>query len=118
MTDGQDGAAGAETVDGHFDVERLRRDFPILALEPEGNPLVYLDNAASAQKPRCVVERMVDAFYNEYSNVHRGGHYLASAATEGYEKARRSVGEFLNASSPDEIVFTKSATEAINLVAQ
>ncbi|HLH11771.1 MAG TPA: cysteine desulfurase, partial [Methylovirgula sp.] len=76
-----------------------------------------LDNAASAQKPRQVVDRMVHATYNEYSNVHRGLHYLANAATEAYEAARESVRAYLNASSIDEIVFTKSATEAINLVA-
>jgi cysteine desulfurase / selenocysteine lyase len=104
-------------VDAPYDVSRLREDFPILATEVYGNPLVYLDNAASAQKPREVVERMVHATYHEYANVHRGLHHLANAATEAYEAARESVRAFLNAGSASEIVFTKSATEAINLVA-
>ncbi len=100
-----------------LDVAAIRRDFPALELKPYGKTLVYLDNAASAQKPRQVVDRMVYATYNEYSNVHRGLHYLANAATEAYEAARESVRSFLNAGSIDEIIFTKSATEAINLVA-
>ena len=104
-------------VDTPFDVSRLREDFPILSTEVYGNPLVYLDNAASAQKPREVVERMVHATYHEYANVHRGLHHLANAATEAYEEARESVRAFLNAGSAAEIIFTKSATEAINLVA-
>ena len=106
-----------EHVAAPLDVAKIRRDFPILDLKPYGKTLVYLDNAASAQKPRQVVDRMVHATYNEYSNVHRGLHYLANAATEAYEAARESVRAFLNAGSIDEIVFTKSATEAINLVA-
>ncbi len=106
-----------EHVAAPLDVAKIRQDFPILELKPYGNPLVYLDNAASAQKPRQVVDRMVYATYNEYSNVHRGLHYLANAATEAYEAARESVRGFLNAGSIDEIIFTKSATEAINLVA-
>jgi cysteine desulfurase/selenocysteine lyase len=105
------------TADAPFDVMRIREDFPILSVKPYGKPLVYLDNAASAQKPKQVVERMVQATYNEYANVHRGLHYLANAATDDYEAARESVRAFLNASSVDEIVFTKSATESINLVA-
>jgi len=100
-----------------YDVEAIRADFPILAERPYGKPLVYLDNAASAQKPRAVIERMVHAYEHEYANVHRGLHYLANAATEAYEAARESVRRFLNAASSDEIVFTRSATEAINLVA-
>ncbi|MCI0467847.1 MAG: cysteine desulfurase [Beijerinckiaceae bacterium] len=104
-------------MDAPLDVAALREDFPILAMEIYGKPLVYLDNAASAQKPRQVVERMVYATYHEYANVHRGLHYLANAATEAYEAARESVRAFLNARSPDEIIFTKSATEAINLAA-
>ena len=100
-----------------YDVEKIRADFPALGLEPYGKPLVYLDNAASAQKPKPVVERMTQAAYYEYANVHRGLHYLANAATDNYEAARESVRSFLNAGSTDEIVFTKSATEAINLVA-
>ncbi len=100
-----------------LDVARVRKDFPILDLEVYGKKLVYLDNAASAQKPRQVVDRMVHATYHEYANVHRGLHYLANAATEAYEAARESVRAYLNAESVDEIVFTKSATESINLVA-
>jgi cysteine desulfurase / selenocysteine lyase len=104
-------------VDAPLDVARLREDFPILSTQVYGKPLVYLDNAASAQKPKEVVERMVHATYHEYANVHRGLHHLANAATEAYEVARESVRAFLNAGSVDEIIFTKSATEAINLVA-
>lgn len=100
-----------------FDVARLRQDFPILKETPYGKTLVYLDNAASAQKPVQVLDRMRHAYEHEYANVHRGLHYLANAATEGFEGARESVRRFLNASSTDEIIFTRSATEAINLVA-
>ena len=100
-----------------LDVEALRADFPILAERPYGKPLVYLDNAASAQKPRAVIERLTHAYEHEYANVHRGLHYLANAATEAYEAARESVRRFVNAASHEEIVFTRSATEAINLVA-
>lgn len=100
-----------------FDVARLRADFPILAERPYGKPLVYLDNAASAQKPTPVLDRMRAAYEHEYANVHRGLHYLANAATEGFEAARESTRRFLNAASTDEIVFTRSATEAINIVA-
>jgi cysteine desulfurase / selenocysteine lyase len=100
-----------------YDVEALRADFPILAERPYGKPLVYLDNAASAQKPRAVLDRLRYAYEHEYANVHRGLHYLANAATEGYEAARESVRRFLNASSHEEIVFARNATEAINLVA-
>ncbi|TWB56546.1 cysteine desulfurase [Nitrospirillum viridazoti] len=105
------------TVTTPYDVDRLRADFPILSLEVDGGPLVYLDNAASAQKPRAVVDRMTQAIYAEYANVHRGSHTLANRATDGFERARESVRAFLNAESAEEIVFTKSATEAINLVA-
>ena len=100
-----------------YDVEAIRADFPILAERPYGKPLVYLDNAASAQKPRQVIERLTHAYEHEYANVHRGLHYLANAATEAYEAARETVRRFLNAASAEEIVFTRSATEAINLVA-
>ncbi len=100
-----------------YDVEAIRRDFPILGERPYGKPLVYLDNAASAQKPRVVIQRLTHAYEHEYANVHRGLHFLANAATEAYEAARESVRRFLNAGSVEEIVFTRSATEAINLVA-
>jgi cysteine desulfurase / selenocysteine lyase len=102
---------------GAYDVTRIRADFPALALQPYGKPLVYLDNAASAQKPRAVLDRLERAYTQEYSNVHRGLHYLANAATEAYEGAREKVRGFLNAEKPQEIVFTRNATEAINLVA-
>jgi cysteine desulfurase/selenocysteine lyase len=104
-------------ISAPLDVEALRADFPILAERPYGKPLVYLDNAASAQKPRVVIERLTHAYEHEYANVHRGLHYLANAATEAYEAARESVRRYLNAASHEEIVFTRSATEAINLVA-
>jgi cysteine desulfurase / selenocysteine lyase len=104
-------------INAPLDVEALRADFPILTTRPYGKPLVYLDNAASAQKPRVVIERLTHAYEHEYANVHRGLHYLANAATEAYEAARESVRRFLNAGSHEEIVFTRSATEAINLVA-
>jgi cysteine desulfurase / selenocysteine lyase len=104
-------------ISAPLDVGALRADFPILNERPYGKPLVYLDNAASAQKPRVVIERLTHAYEHEYANVHRGLHYLANAATEAYEAARESVRRFLNAASHEEIVFTRSATEAINLVA-
>ena len=104
-------------TNGAYDVARLRADFPILATMVHGKPLVYLDNAASAQKPRAVLERMEHAYRHEYANVHRGLHYLANAATEAYEGARDKVRAFLNAPRREEIVFTRNATEAINLVA-
>ena len=115
--DGQAPRMSGEAGTPAFDVERIRRDFPILSVEPYGKPLVYLDNAASAQKPRAVIDRITRAYETEYSNVHRGLHYLANAATEAFEGAREQVRAFLNAASTDEIVFTRSATEAINLVA-
>ena len=105
------------TATAPYDVEKIREDFPILAERPYGKPLVYLDNAASAQKPKAVLDRLVHAYEHEYANVHRGLHYLANAATEAYEAARESVRRFVNAASHEEIVFTRSATEAINLVA-
>ena len=100
-----------------YDLARVRADFPALDLKPYGKPLVYLDNAATAQKPRQVIERMDHAYYNEYANVHRGLHYLANAATDAFEAGREKVRAFMNAESTDEIIFTKGATEAINLVA-
>jgi cysteine desulfurase / selenocysteine lyase len=101
-----------------YDLDAIRRDFPALALQVYGKPLVYLDNAASAQKPKAVLDALLKAYTEEYANVHRGLHYLANAATEAYEGARARVAKFLNAPSPQQIVFTKNATEAINLVAQ
>ena len=103
-------------INGKYDVERVREDFPILGLQVHGKPLVYLDNAASAQKPKLVLDRLQQAYTSEYANVHRGLHYLANAATEAYEGARAKVASFLNAERTEEIVFTRGATEAINLV--
>jgi len=100
-----------------FDVHTIRADFPILSKTVYGKPLVYLDNAASAQKPKVVLDRMVYAYENEYANVHRGLHYMANAATEAFEHARETVRAFINAASTDEIIFTRNATEAMNLVA-
>jgi cysteine desulfurase / selenocysteine lyase len=101
-----------------YDVEVIRRDFPILSREVYGKPLVYLDNAASAQKPKAVLERMRQAMEEDYANVHRGLHYLSNASTQAFEDARESVRRFINAPSKDQIIFTRNATEAINLVAQ
>jgi cysteine desulfurase/selenocysteine lyase len=100
-----------------YDVERLRTDFPILFREVYGKPLVFLDNGASAQKPLSVLEAMDHAYRFEYANVHRGLHYLSNTATQHFEDARETVRRFLNAASADEIIFTRNATEAINLVA-
>lgn len=104
-------------ANGSYDVERVRADFPALAMKVYGKPLVYLDNAASAQKPQAVLDRLDEVYKSEYANVHRGLHYLANAATEAYEGAREKVRAFLNAERVEEIVFTRNATEAINLVA-
>src|SRR5688572_24218335 len=104
-------------ANGSYDVNRIREDFPILSMEVYGKPLIYLDNAASAQKPKAVLDRIQYAYTHEYANVHRGLHYLANAATEAYEGAREKVRGFLNAGRPEEIIFTRNATEAINLVA-
>jgi len=103
---------------GPYDVERIRADFPILFREVHGRPLVYLDNGASAQKPHSVLEAMDHAYRFEYANVHRGLHHLSNVATENYEAARETVRRFLNAEHSDEIIFTRNATSAINLVAR
>jgi len=100
-----------------FDVAAARAQFPILAREVNGRPLVYLDSAASAQKPRAVIAAMTEAMEGAYANVHRGLHTLANETTDAYEAAREAVRRLLNARSAGEIVFTKGATEAINLVA-
>jgi cysteine desulfurase/selenocysteine lyase len=102
---------------GSYDVAKIRADFPALAMQVYGKPLVYLDNAASAQKPQAVLDRLTRAYTSQYANVHRGLHYLANEATEAYEAARESVQQFLNAGRKEEIIFTRNATEAINLVA-
>ncbi len=99
-----------------FDVDKIRADFPILSREVNGRPLVYLDNGASAQKPRAVIEAITNAYSHEYANVHRGLHYLSNVATEKYEGVRGIVARFLHAPSEHEIVFTTGTTEGINLV--
>ena len=100
-----------------FDVQAIRADFPILAHTVYDKPLVYLDNAATTQKPRQVVEKIESGYYNVNANIHRGVHFLSLAATEAHEEARRTVRRFLNARSSNEIVFTRGTTEAINLIA-
>lgn len=100
-----------------FDAQAARADFEILGREIYGKPLVYLDSAASAQKPRAVLDAMRDFAASEYANVHRGVHYLSAKSTERYESAREAVRRFLNAAAAEEIVFTRNGTEAINLVA-
>ncbi len=100
-----------------YDVDRIRADFPILGREVNGRPLVYLDNGASAQKPQAVIDAVVQAYAQEYSNVHRGLHYLSNLATEKYEAVRGKIARFLNAGSEDEIVMNTGTTEGINMVA-
>lgn len=110
-------AVPRDVVVDSYDVERIRADFPILSREVYGKPLTYLDNGASAQKPNQVIDRIARAYREDYANVHRGLHFLSTASTEAYEHARETVRGFLSAASADEIVFTRSATEALNLVA-
>ncbi|WP_421724037.1 cysteine desulfurase [Bauldia sp.] len=100
-----------------YDVEAIRRDFPILSRTVYDKSLVYLDNAASAQKPQAMIDAVAQAYGDEYSNVHRGLHYLSNVATERYEDARETVRRFINAARIEEVLFTRNATEAINLVA-
>jgi cysteine desulfurase/selenocysteine lyase len=100
-----------------LDINKIRTDFPILSREVYGKPLVYLDNAATTQKPRCVMEKITDMYTSVNANVHRGVHFLSQAATDEHEAARRTVARFIHAASENEIVFTRGATESINLVA-
>ena len=100
-----------------YDIDTVRQDFPILAREVYGRPLVYLDNAATTQKPRAVVEAMVQEYYEVNANVHRGVHYLSQQATDLHEEARRTVARFIHAASEAEVVFTRGTTESLNLVA-
>ena len=100
-----------------YDINKVRADFPILSREIYGKPLVYLDNAATTQKPLCVLDAMRDEYLNVNANVHRGVHYLSQQATDLHEAAREKVREFINAKKIEEIVFTRGTTEAINLVA-
>ncbi|MGD9502397.1 MAG: cysteine desulfurase [Methyloceanibacter sp.] len=108
---------GRKAAQAPLDIEAIRADFPILSREVNGKKLVYLDNGASAQKPRAVLDTIARAYGGEYANVHRGLHYLSNLATTHFEEARETVRRFLNARSDAEIVFTRNATEAINLVA-
>ena len=100
-----------------FDINTIRNDFPILGRKVYDRPLVYLDNAATTQKPRCVVEAITDEYYNVNANVHRGVHYLSQQATDLHEEAREKVRRFINARSTSEIIFTRGTTESLNLVA-
>lgn len=100
-----------------YDIERIRKDFPILSREVYGKPLIYLDNGATTQKPRCVVEAITDEYYSVNANVHRGVHFLSQQATELHEASRETVRRFINARSANEIVFTRGTTESINLLA-
>ena len=99
-----------------YDIENIRRDFPILSREVYGKPLVYLDNAATTQKPLCVLDAMREEYLNVNANVHRGVHYLSQQATDLHEAAREKVRAFINAGSTNEVIFTRGTTEALNLV--
>lgn len=100
-----------------YDLDQIRSDFPALSLEVHGKPLVYLDNGASAQKPRQVIDAITRTYESEYANVHRGLHFLSNLATENYEASRGVIQHFLNAEHEDEIVVTRGSTEALNLIA-
>ena len=100
-----------------YDINKIREDFPILSRQVYGRPLVYLDNAATTQKPLCVLDAMREEYLNVNANVHRGVHYLSQQATDLHEAAREKVRSFINARKTEEIIFTRGTTEAINLVA-
>jgi len=100
-----------------MDIQKIREDFPILQREVYGKPLIYLDNAATTQKPRCVVDSIVDEYYSVNANVHRGVHFLSIQATELHEKSRETVRSFINAGSTNEIIFTRGTTDSVNLLA-
>lgn len=112
-----DGPGAGDNSTQAYDVEQVRRDFPILERQVHGKPLVYLDSGASAQKPRMVIDAVREAYETYYSNVHRGAHYLSQRSTDAFEEARVIVQRFINAPSERNIVFTHNVTEAINLVA-
>ncbi len=101
----------------HLDIDKIRAQFPVLDQQVYGKPLVYFDNAATTQKPLCVIERERDYYLHENCNIHRGVHYLSQMATEAYENARKTVAQFINARQPQEIVFTRGTTESLNLLA-
>ena len=100
-----------------YDIEQIRKDFPILSRKIYGKPLIYLDNSATTQKPKCVVDAIADEYYSVNANVHRGVHFLSQQATELHEQSRETVRRFINARSSNEIVFTRGTTESINLLA-
>jgi cysteine desulfurase / selenocysteine lyase len=117
-TPANSGQAALHEIEPSFDVERVRRDFPILQRKIRGRDLVYLDNAATSQKPKAVIDAVTRYYECDNANIHRGVHYLAEQATAEFESARKAVQSFLNARHGEEIVFVRGATEAINLVAQ
>jgi cysteine desulfurase/selenocysteine lyase len=100
-----------------IDIEKIRADFPILNEQVYGHKLVYLDNAATTQKPKTVVESIVNGYYHKNANVHRGVHWLSQEATEAHEAARETVRKFINAEKTSEIIFTRGTTESLNIVA-
>ena len=104
-------------MNSNFDIEAVRKDFPILSSEVYGKPLVFLDSGASAQKPKVVIDCIRDIYESYYANVHRGAHYLSQRSTDAYEEARATIADFMNAPSEKNIVFTSGVTESINLVA-
>jgi len=111
-------ARGIREVESGYDVEEIRADFPILNQQVHGHKLVYLDNAATSQKPRAVTDAIVRYYERDNANVHRGVHYLSERATEEYEAGRTAAQKFIHAADRHEIIFVRSATEGINLVAQ
>ena len=113
-----DANAVVTSMTGGYDIEKIRSDFPILSRKIHGKPLVYLDSAASAQKPKVVIDALVSAYCDTYSNVHRGLHFLSEASTDAYEAVRGKVAHFIGAKSGDEIVLTAGATMALNMIAQ
>jgi cysteine desulfurase/selenocysteine lyase len=117
MTTGVVEAVASEASKG-LDIERVRKDFPILDQQVNGHPLVYLDNAATTQKPQAVIDALAEYYQNDNSNVHRGAHELSDRATQAFESARVTVQSFINAAAPEEIIWTRGTTESINLVAQ
>src|SRR3990170_9166085 len=106
---------GLSTISGKLDVERIRADFPILKLKVGGKPLVYLDNAASSQMPRPVIDRLVRYQTTEHANINRAVHYLSETATSEFEESRRKLARFINAREDKEVIFTSGTTDAINL---
>src|SRR5262249_39147978 len=109
--------AARKAAPGSFDVWRVREDFPILKQEIHGKPLIYLDNAATTQKPQAVLDALVRYYTTDNANIHRGVHLLSERATAAYEQARVKVQQFINAAHPQEVIFVRGATEGINLVA-